>query len=71
MANEQDWTRGDIGSWLGVLLCIILLESHVIARPPVFLVSPFVVLIPSLVLEPVRMLSRLLPLGEIHTNLFG
>ena len=54
MANEQDWTRGDIGSWLVVLLCIILLESHVIARPLVFLVAPIVVLIPSLALEPIR-----------------
>jgi hypothetical protein len=24
MADEQGWTRGDIGSWVGVLLCIII-----------------------------------------------
>ena len=54
MADEQDWTRGDIGSWVGVLLCIILLESRVISRPLVFLIAPFVVLIPSLALEPIR-----------------
>lgn len=52
--DEQRWTRGDLGSWLGVLLCIVFLESHVITRPLVFLVAPFVVLIPSLALEPVR-----------------
>lgn len=52
--DEQGWTRGDIGSWVGVLACITLLESHVISRPWVFLVAPFVVLIPSLALEPIR-----------------
>ena len=51
---EQDWTRGDIGSWVGVLLCIILLESHVISRPLVFLLAPFVALLPSLVIAPIR-----------------
>jgi len=54
MADEQDWTRGDIGLWVGVLLCIILLESHVISRPLMFLIAPFVVLIPSLALESIR-----------------
>jgi len=52
--DEQDWTRGDVGSWVGVLLCIILLESHVIPRPLVFLLAPFVVLLPSLAIEPIR-----------------
>ena len=52
--DEQDWTRGDIGSWVGVLLCIILLESHLISRPLVFLLAPFVVLLPSLAITPIR-----------------
>ena len=52
--DEQRWTRGDVGSWVGVLLCIILLESHVVSRPLVFLLAPFVVLLPSLAIEPIR-----------------
>ena len=52
--DEQGWTRGDIGSWVGVLLCIILLESHLISRPLVFLLAPFVVLLPSLAIAPIR-----------------
>lgn len=55
-SNPQDegWTRGDLGSWVGVLLCITLLESHLISRPLLFLLAPFVVLLPSLAIAPVR-----------------
>ncbi len=52
--DEQGWTRGGVGSWVGVLLCIILLESHLISRPLVFLLAPFVVLLPALAIAPIR-----------------
>ena len=37
--------RRDIARWVGVLLWIIGLESHVVGRPIVFLLGPFVLLI--------------------------
>jgi len=43
MIDEND--RGNIASWTAVLLLIVLLESHIVRRPVVFLVGPFVVLI--------------------------
>jgi hypothetical protein len=55
MPDEQGWTREDVGSWVGVLLCIILLESHAVSRPLVFLIAPFVVLLCLLVIAfPIR-----------------
>jgi hypothetical protein len=72
MADEQGWTRGDIGSWVGVLLCIILLESHVISRPLVFLLAPFVVLIPSLIIAPIRgKRLRLVCLSAVTCSVVG
>ena len=72
MADEQGWTRGDIGSWVGVLLCIILLESHVISRPLVFLLAPLVVLIPSLIIAPIRgKRLRLVCLAAVTCSVVG
>jgi nitrate reductase gamma subunit len=70
--DEQDWTRGDVGSWAGVLLCIILLESHLISRPLVFLLAPFVVLLPSLVIAPIRgKRLRLVCLAAVTCSVVG
>jgi hypothetical protein len=70
--DEQDWTRGDVGSWVGVLLCIILLESQLISRPLVFLLAPFVVLLPSLVIAPIRgKRLRLVCLAAVTCSVVG
>jgi hypothetical protein len=44
MPNEQTSIRSDVGQWVGTLLWIIILESHVTSRSLAFLVGPFVVL---------------------------
>jgi len=73
MPDERDWSREDIGSWVGVLLCIILLESNAISRPLVFLVAPFVVLLCTIVIGfPVRGLRlRLVCLASILVSVVG
>jgi len=72
MPDEQGWTRGDVGSWVGMLLCIILLESHVISRPLVFLFAPFVALLPSLVIAPIRgKRLRLVCLAAVTCSVVG
>ena len=43
MIDEND--RRNIAQWVATLLLIIVLESHVISRPIVFLLGPFVILI--------------------------
>lgn len=43
MIDEND--RRDIAQWTAVLFLIVLLESHMVSRPIVFLVGPSVVLI--------------------------
>ena len=45
MPDESEWSRADIAQWIGTLLWIVLLESHVISRPLVFLFGPFIVLL--------------------------
>ena len=45
MPEEPTSIRPDIAQWVGTLLWIIMLESHVISRPLVFLFGPFLVLI--------------------------
>ena len=45
MPDESDWRRADVAQWIGTLLWIVLLESHVVSRPLVFLLGPFIVLL--------------------------
>ena len=45
MAEESGWSREDVAQWIGTILWIILLESHVISRPLVFLFGPFIVFV--------------------------
>jgi len=45
MPDDSSFDRLDIAQWVGTLLWITLLESHVISRPLVFLLGPFVVLL--------------------------
>jgi hypothetical protein len=44
MSDESGWSRDDIAQWVGTILWIVFLESHVISRPLVFLCGPFIML---------------------------
>jgi FtsH-binding integral membrane protein len=44
MPDEPASEHVDIASWVGTALWIILLESHIISRPLVFLLGPLVML---------------------------
>ena len=50
MQEESGTKRFDVAQWVGTLLWIILLESHVISRPLVFLLGPFVLMVCFLVI---------------------
>jgi len=55
MPDESGWSRADIAQWVGTLLWIVLLESHVISRPLVFLFGPFIVLLSLVIIAfPIR-----------------
>jgi hypothetical protein len=57
--DEAASKRADIAMWVGIVLWIILLESHVIARPLVFLLGPFLVLVCTfLIASPIPANSR-------------
>jgi hypothetical protein len=61
MANDSRLDRLDIAQWVGNLLWIIMLESHLLSRPFVFLVGPLVVLLCMFVIGspiPFRRLQR-------------
>jgi hypothetical protein len=45
MADEPTSGRADVAQWIGTALVIIMLESHVMSRPLVFLFGPFVILL--------------------------
>jgi hypothetical protein len=44
MSEEASSRRVDIATWVGTVLWIIMIESHVMSRPLVFLFGPFVAL---------------------------
>jgi hypothetical protein len=44
MPEEASSRRVDIATWVGTVLWIIMIESHVMSRPLVFLFWPFVAL---------------------------
>src|ERR1700693_5496317 len=45
MPDDSSFSRLDIAQWIGTLLWIVLLGSHVISRPLVFLLGPVVMLL--------------------------
>jgi hypothetical protein len=73
MPDESGWSRADVAQWVGTLLWIVLLESHVISRPLVFLFGPFIVLLSFVTIGfpiPVKRL-RQISLFAVATSIGG
>ena len=49
---KWSFERADVATYLGVLIWIIALESHVLPRPLLFLLGPFVLLFLYYLLVP-------------------
>ena len=68
MSDKGTSRRADIASWVGIALWIILLESHIISRPLVFLLGPLLVVCCILLFTwrvPANRLQRLLTFAAI------
>ena len=71
--DGSDWSRKDIAQWVGTILWIVLLESHVISRPLVFLFGPFIMLLSFVTIAfPVpRKRLRQICLGAVAMSIGG
>ena len=65
MSQDKDKIRLDVAQYLGILLAIILLESHLMPRVYVLILAPFVVWLCLFVASPVARAGwrRTLPLA--------
>jgi len=71
MSDEPGSKRADIASWVGTALWIVLLESHIISRPLVFLLGPLLMLLCILLIaSPVaaNRWRRLITLAAIYVR---
>jgi hypothetical protein len=50
--SDEPSPRLNVATWVGVVFWLILLESHTISRPFVFLLGPFIVIISIVVIAP-------------------
>ena len=53
MTSEKDKIRLDIAQYMGTLLAIVMLESHIVSRLVVFILAPFVFWLCLFVASPV------------------
>jgi hypothetical protein len=67
LKSEKDRTRNEIAMCVGALLALALLESHIVSRPFVFVLAPFIFWVCQFVASPVGRVRwlRYLPLTAL------